>query len=137
MSTESDIISEVVPKRLIGQVKWFNSKAGYGFITINDESKKDIFTHYSNIKVDNTQYKYLIQGEYVEFEMSSSNNENHEFQATNVTGIQKGKLMCETRHTNKISKSSSSGQRRSRGRKDAKKPSSETEEDDGFTKVKK
>ena len=87
-------------KRLIGQVKWFNSKAGYGFITVtadNDYNGKDIFTHYTAINVTNSQYKYLVQGEYVEFELSESANENHKYQATNVTGIQNGKLMCETR----------------------------------------
>jgi CspA family cold shock protein len=83
-------------KRYVGQVKWFNNKAGYGFITMSG-SNKDIFIHYSTVKVDDAQYKYLIQGEYVEFELCSSANEAHEFQATNVTGIQGGKLMCETR----------------------------------------
>ena len=136
MSTESEIVPIVTSKRVVGQVKWFNNKAGYGFITTNDESKKDIFTHYSNIQVDNTQYKYLIQGEYVEFEMSSSNNEKHEIQATNITGIQKGKLMCETRFTNKSLKTQSSGPRRPRARKETgKSSSSKTDEDDGFTKV--
>ena len=86
-------------KRLIGQVKWFNSKAGYGFITMKSESGEDmdVFTHYSTVKVVDSQYKYLVQGEYVEFELSESANENHKYQATNVTGIQNGKLMCETR----------------------------------------
>ena len=84
------------PKRHVGQVKWFNNKAGYGFITMSG-SNTDIFIHYSTVKVDDSQYKYLIQGEYVEFELCNSANEAHEFQATNVTGIQGGKLMCETR----------------------------------------
>lgn len=135
MSTESEIVPEIASKRVVGQVKWFNNKAGYGFITTNDESKKDIFTHYSNIQVDNTQYKYLVQGEYVEFEMSSSNNEKHEIQATNITGIQKGKLMCETRYSNKTPITPSSGPRRSKGRKSAEKSSKVSEDDDGFTKV--
>jgi len=86
-------------KRTIGQVKWFNTKAGYGFITVSDGeySKKDVFTHYTNILVTNSQYKYLVQGEYVEFELVKSDNEAHEIQAVEVTGIKKGPLMCETR----------------------------------------
>lgn len=94
MSTETK-----TAKREIGQVKWFNSKAGYGFITMkNDVNEEiDVFAHYSTVKVDNTQYKYLIQGEYVEFELADSTNTNHKFQASNITGIQGGKLMCETR----------------------------------------
>ena len=82
--------------RLTGQVKWFNNRAGYGFITMTDESgtEKDVFAHFSTIKMDQTQYKFLMQGEYVEFEMSPSNSEKHEFQATNITGIKGGQLMC-------------------------------------------
>ena len=36
-----------------GQVKWFNNKSGYGFISvkIGDETK-DIFAHYSNITLN-------------------------------------------------------------------------------------
>jgi len=88
---------------LIGQVKWFNNKAGYGFITVNDGeySGKDIFNHYSTIRVTNSQYKYLVQGEYVEFTLESSTNGKHEFQATAVSGIKGGKLMCETRQVSR------------------------------------
>jgi cold shock CspA family protein len=93
---------ETQQSKFIGQVKWFNNKAGYGFITINNGEHvgKDIFTHYSNIKSSNDQlYKYLIQGEYVEFEINKSDNEKHEFQATNISGINCGPLMCETRRS--------------------------------------
>jgi cold shock CspA family protein len=87
----------------MGQVKWFNNKAGYGFITMTDESgiPSDIFTHYSTVKVQDTQYKFLVQGEYVEFDIVDSTSENHKFQATNVTGMNGGKLMCETRQMNR------------------------------------
>ena len=90
-------------KRQMGQVKWFNNKAGYGFITMTDESgiPSDIFTHYSTVKVQDTQYKFLVQGEYVEFDIVDSTSENHKFQATNVTGMNGGKLMCETRQMNR------------------------------------
>jgi len=89
--------------RKMGQVKWFNNKAGYGFITVKSASgeESDIFTHYSTVHVKDTQYKFLVQGEYVEFDLVESTSENHQFQATNVTGIGGGKLMCETRQLNR------------------------------------
>ncbi|KAJ1432951.1 hypothetical protein B484DRAFT_310265, partial [Ochromonadaceae sp. CCMP2298] len=89
--------------RHVGQVKWFNNKAGFGFITMIDGMGKewDIFTHFSTLVLAHhngyDQYKYLVQGEYVEFEISPTNNKGHEFQAMYVTGINSGPLMCETR----------------------------------------
>ena len=93
--------------RLTGRVKWFNNKAGYGFITVTDGSRSgsDIFVHHSSIGVASQQYKYLVQGEYVDFELSATPGGTHEFQATNVVGIKGGKLMCETRHEFKIARS--------------------------------
>lgn len=87
-------------ERFTGRVKWFNNKAGYGFVTVTDGPKAggDIFVHHSSIKVDSDQYKYLVQGEYVEFSLSSVSSGTHEFQAGEVSGIKGGKLMCETRH---------------------------------------
>jgi len=97
--------------RMIGQVKWFNNKAGYGFITVNGESQyagKDIFVHYSTINVGEgeSQYRYLVQGEYVEFQLSVSTNTTHEFQATHISGINGGMLMCQTRQMNRPQRSS-------------------------------
>jgi cold shock CspA family protein len=91
--------------RYIGLVKWFNNKAGFGFITMIDDTQEgDVFVHHSTIKVKDSQYKYLVQGEYVEFELSSSSNQQHQYQATSVTGIQKGPLMCETIQLNRTQK---------------------------------
>ena len=89
--------------RMIAQVKWFNNKAGYGFITVSDGeyAGKDIFAHYSTIRVGDTQYRYLVQGEYVEFKLSISTNTAHEYQATHISGIKNGLLMCETRQSNR------------------------------------
>lgn len=89
-----------------GRVKWFNSKAGYGFITITDGPKSgtDVFVHHSAIKVESEQYKFLVQGEYVEFALAETTSDNHEFQAVNVCGIKGGKLMCETRRETKAAR---------------------------------
>jgi cold shock CspA family protein len=85
--------------RFIGRVKWFNNKAGYGFITVTDGPKagSDIFAHHSAIKVDSEQYKYLVQGEYIEFSLINTTSDKHEYQAGDICGVKGGKLMCETR----------------------------------------
>ena len=91
---------ETIKQGVIGKVKWFNNKAGYGFITVSetgDYNGKDIFTHFTAIKVTNSQYKYLVQGEYVEFDLVKPESGSHEYKAMSVTGISGGELMCETR----------------------------------------
>ena len=89
--------------RSIGQVKWFNNKAGYGFITLidaaSDKAGLDIFVHHTAVQVQQAQYKYLVQGEYVEFELVAADNNGHAWQAISVSGVNSGKLMCETRST--------------------------------------
>jgi len=92
-------------KKMAGCVKWFNMKTGFGFLSVvqsvcGSELKvgSEIFVHHSNIKVTEEQYRFLVQGEYVEFEMSNVANGQHSCQAVNVTGMFGGKLMCETRN---------------------------------------
>jgi CspA family cold shock protein len=96
-------------ERFTGRVKWFNNKAGYGFVTVTDGVKtgSDIFVHHSSIKVDSEQYKYLVQGEYVDFTLTPTTNanSNHEFQAVEVCGVKGGKLMCETRRDLRVARS--------------------------------
>jgi len=90
---------------ITGKVKWFNSKAGYGFITACDGEyvDKDIFVHYSSIKADSAHYKYLTQGEYVDFVLTKPANEKHEYHAVEVTGVKGGLIMCETRRLSALS----------------------------------
>jgi CspA family cold shock protein len=106
MSSNNDVTHADASEHLLGRVKWFNNKAGYGFITVTDgkRSGTDIFVHHSAVNVDNNQYKYLVQGEYVEFDLIKTQSEKHEWQASNVSGIKGGKLMCETRHELKVAR---------------------------------
>lgn len=164
--------------RFVGQVKWFNTKSGYGFITVcgnnfsqnlllhnlssadlmrnssersveetllavdcedkiifgsgdastknvdsvfcgekcileekdknlknsienvlNTLKGKDIFVHYSSINAVNSQYKFLLQGEYVEFNILMATEGKYEYHSANVSGINGGTIMCETRNS--------------------------------------
>lgn len=108
-----------VADKTIGRVKWFNNKVGYGFITTCDDNASDVFVHHSQIVVSTQQYKYLVEGEYVHFTLSDSSNSDHKHLATEVSGINGGKLMCETRNMQQEARASmedaESGSRRSRG----------------------
>ena len=97
------------PEIFTGRIKWFNNKAGYGFITVIDGSDKsvidtDIFVHHTAISVkDDQQYRYLTQGEYVELSLKAvEGSEAYKVQATEVKGLKGGKLMCETRNDSRI-----------------------------------
>ena len=103
--SSNDVVTQA--EHLTGRVKWFNNKAGFGFISVTDGDKSgsEIFVHHTALDVENQQYKYLVQGEYVEFKLGKSAGNNHEFQAVNVHGIKNGKLMCETRREFKLARS--------------------------------
>lgn len=63
-----------------GVVKWFNDAKGYGFIA-TDEGK-DLFVHFSAIKMDGR--KTLHEGQQVEFEIEDGPKGP---QAANVTSL--------------------------------------------------
>ena len=67
---------------MVGKVKWFDSKKGYGFI-LTDEGR-EIFVHYTGIVAEG--FKALVEGQNVEFEIG--NNDKGE-QAENVTVLPK------------------------------------------------
>ena len=83
--------------RVIGNVKWYDSKKGYGFVTLvtpdSGNTENDVFVHYSNINVSDGNYKRLFPGEYIEFEIGSGNDGRSV--CLNVSGIQGGLLLCE------------------------------------------
>jgi len=99
MIVQTTVQEDEQPERMTGKVKWFNNKSGFGFVTAceGEFKGKDIFVHYSSINVPDEQYKYLVQGEYVDFDISESEKSEHEFHAVNVSGVKGGELMCETR----------------------------------------
>ena len=78
--------------RLTARVKWFNPRAGYGFLT-DCKTADDVFVHHSEITTSGNVYKTLTQGEYVEY--ITTTDESGKVLATNVTGILKGPLLCE------------------------------------------
>jgi cold shock CspA family protein len=94
----------VTQETLVGRVKWFNSSSGFGFITLTEDSSlgaskgTDIFVHHNSITVAKDQYRYLVQGEYVELSIESPTSGSHKYQAVDVSGIKGGLLMCETRN---------------------------------------
>lgn len=65
-----------------GIVKFFNNEKGYGFITDN-ETKKDIFVHFSSINVEG--YKTLTEGQKVSFDVEKDPKDETKSKAVNVT----------------------------------------------------
>ena len=86
----------------LGRCKWFNGRKGFGFITtVGTDEPTDVFVHHSNVNVASEQYKYLVEGEYVSFNVTETSEGEHKHQAADVTGVMGGKLMCETRTDNR------------------------------------
>jgi cold shock CspA family protein len=77
----------------LGQVKWFDNKLGYGFVTVltNKHKDKDIFAHQTNVFPLETEYRTLSKGEYISLNVS----EDAKIQAMNVTGVLGGSLRCD------------------------------------------
>jgi cold shock CspA family protein len=98
----------VCGKKLAGCVKWFNMKTGFGFLSVvqsvpGSDLKvgSEIFVHHSNVKVAEEQYRFLVQGEYVEFDMVADASGKHDFVVANISGIKGGSLMCEVQNAQK------------------------------------
>lgn len=58
-----------------GSVKWFNGRKGYGFI-LDDETKTDVFVHYSAITAKENEFRTLNEGDKVKFEIVAGQKGN-------------------------------------------------------------
>jgi len=62
-----------------GRVKWFNSKKGYGFITLDEDSQKDVFLHVSML--EKSKFRILKENQKIQFEIKE---ERGKLQAINL-----------------------------------------------------
>jgi cold shock CspA family protein len=92
--------AEPQSKKQSARVKWFNAKSGFGFATVLEGTLQgqEIFVHHSEVTVNKEQFRYLVEGEYVDLEIKEATKGDHKYQGSNITGILGGQLMCETRN---------------------------------------
>ena len=62
-----------------GRVKWVNSKKGYGFITLDEDSQKDVFLHVSAL--EKSKFRILKEHQKIQFEIKE---ERGKLQAINL-----------------------------------------------------
>tara|TARA_B100000029_G_scaffold431008_1_gene442374 strand:+ start:1299 stop:1511 length:213 start_codon:yes stop_codon:yes gene_type:complete len=62
-----------------GKVKWFNSKKGYGFITLDEDNQKDVFLHVSAL--EKSKFRILKENQKIQFEIKE---ERGKLQAVNL-----------------------------------------------------
>ena len=96
---QQEVVDEVKNNKKCGEYtgccKWFSRSYGFGFITVTSEGEhqnKDIFVHHTGIKPLNSSFRTLTTGEYINFDVVSSDKG---LQAVSVTGIGGGALMCD------------------------------------------
>ena len=84
---------------LTGKVsRWINRK-GFGFVNVvtpdSEHFGNDLFVHLSGIKLDDNEYKSLFPGEYVNFDVSTS--EDGRPHCVNLTGVFGGPLLIQNK----------------------------------------
>jgi len=97
--TNSYDSADIIENNILGCVKWFNSKLGYGFIT-NISSSEDIFVHHTSLQSETENFRYLVQGEYVQFNLVQTREGSYDKHAVDVTGVLKGRLLCDVHQSN-------------------------------------
>ena len=63
----------------LGRVKWFNSKKGYGFITLEEENQKDVFLHVSAL--EESKLRVLKEEQTIVYDIKEEKNK---LQAINI-----------------------------------------------------
>ena len=111
MSSTSEMLPVDTTSFFQGTVKWFNNKAGYGFLTITQDSVsklhdfpndqqtfvgRDIFVHHSVIRVQESVFRYLVPGELVIFRITVPEDGRHQYQSDDVTAFSGRRFKCET-----------------------------------------
>ena len=96
-------------ERCIGQVKFFDKTKGFGFLniiyTVEKDKEfigKDIYIHQKHIKPTSNIFGYLEKNEYVEFDIVNDDKKNT-IQASNVTGLKRGSLLCDANYKTNLS----------------------------------
>ena len=116
------MISEMADTRDYGDTKWtarckwFNRQSGWGFLVLTesggDYAGDEIFVHYNTLQCTKDVFRYLTAGEYVSVTVGTTDDAKRPWQALQVTGIDGGVLLCESRddeRTSKKPRSSSDG----------------------------
>lgn len=96
----------ILEEMILGTVKWYNFKNGFGFITRNDNNQ-DIFVHRSGIQAFNNSHPGLDDGEPVVFDLYQEGNR---LLAVNVTGPNGQNLRGSKYAANLVSGQMSGGQ---------------------------
>lgn len=123
---------------VIGRVKWFSTRRGFGVIdTLNEDGSIEgsVFVHHTQVSVADPQYRYLVEGEYVQYTQreqtskvdgdggesdgddgssthSADDGEQTKYEAVGVKGVYGGMLMCETRKNRRVEVAKSRAERR-------------------------
>lgn len=70
--------------KVLGTVKWFNNKKGFGFISYGADG--DVFVHQTSIV--STGYRTLFDGQQVSFEVKNENGRDRALNVTNPDGTE-------------------------------------------------
>ncbi len=101
--------------------KWYDTKKGYGFLTVLNGPMKgdDVFVHFKALVVGDEVRARLTAGEYVSCEVTDPLQKGGRVRAANVTGVLGGLLLCETTYNERQRRAASHGPASDEGDEDA------------------
>ena len=82
---------DTAPTPALGWVKFFDEKRGHGLL-LDVGSGRDVFVHYTKLRLRDRGWRTLRRGEYVQFRVVETARGPA---AEDVTGVGGGPLMCE------------------------------------------